>query len=337
MAEPSSVRPQPLSESPVRVAVVAGASGFLGGALIRALQADGYRIRTIGRSGADAAWGDPDGLRRVIDGSDLLINLAGKSVGCRYNDANRDEILRSRVETTRELHRAVASAAAPPAVWLNSSTATIYRYATDRAQTETDGELGVGFSVDVARNWEDAFFDGDLPSTRRVALRLAIVLGDGPATRQLFLAAKLGLAGSNYDGWGWQHRRYRGIGPQPTGGVHAPAHRTRGEQRFSWVHVDDVVGVVRHIVADPGITGPINVSSPQVSDNRTVMAAIRRRVGRRVGLPTYRWMLEIGMWALRKESELLLKSRWVEPELLLASGYRFEHTDLDETLRSLEV
>jgi len=317
------------------VAVIAGASGFIGGELIAALRSDGYLIRTIGRSGADVAWDDPAGIRRVVDGADLLVNLAGKSVGCRYTDANRDEILRSRVETTRELNAAVAAATDPPALWLNASTGTIYRYATDRAQTERAGELGAGFSVDVATNWEAEFFAGELPRTRRVALRMAIVLGDGTATRQIFRAARLGLGGPNYDGWWPQHRRYRGIGPTPSGGVHAPAHTSRGEQRFSWIHIDDLIGAVRFIRSHPEITGPVNLSAPVASDNRTLMAAVRRRVRMPVGIPTYRWMLEIGMVLLRKESELLLKSRWVAPELLLEAGFRFRYTDLDDALRSL--
>jgi len=135
------------------VAVLAGASGFIGTALRDALADEGYEIRTIGRSGP-VRWGDTAAIRAAVDGADLLVNLAGKSVNCRYTDRNRAEILRSRVETTRELRDAVAAAAHPPRVWMNASTATIYRHAMDRPQTESDGELGTGFSVDVARGWE---------------------------------------------------------------------------------------------------------------------------------------------------------------------------------------
>ena len=157
-------------------AVVAGAGGFIGEALVAALMDDGYDVVTVGRTAA-VRWDDPAAIAAAVDGSDLLVNLAGKSVDCRYTDRNRDEILRSRVETTRALHAAVAAASAPPRLWLNASTATIYRHAMDRPNTESGGELGQGFSVDVARSWERAFFAGDLPRTRRVALRLAIVVG----------------------------------------------------------------------------------------------------------------------------------------------------------------
>ena len=327
-----------MADSPAesKIAVIAGASGFIGGELSRALQSDGYQIRTIGRANADAVWGDTAALGKVIDGSQILINLAGRIVNCRYNDANRNEIFSSRIDTTRELRESVQSCVNPPALWLNSSTATIYRYALDRPQTEAAGELGSGFSVDVAKNWENEFFAEDLPKTRRVALRMAIVLGEGPAKKLLFTAARLGLGGPNFDGWSLPHQRYRGIGPTPSGNGHKPGERTRGEQRFSWIHIDDVIGAVRFIRDNPEISGPVNLSAPGVTNNRELMALVRNRVRMPIGLPSYRWMLEIGMWLLRTESELVLKSRWVVPERLLESGYVFQHTDIAGALAAVE-
>jgi len=266
-----------------------------------------------------------------VDGAAVLVNLAGKSVDCRYTDRNRDEILSSRLDTTRALHRAVERASTPPRVWLNSSTATIYRHATDRPQTEAGGELGTGFSVDVARAWESAFFAGDLPTTRRVALRMAIVVGDGPATRMLLTLARVGLAGPQYDGWVPRHRRYRGIGPRPTGDA-PPAYRSGGRQRFSWVHLDDVVAAVRFLIDRDDIDGAVNVAAPTPTDNRTLMRTLRGVVGAPIGIPSRRWMLELAMWALRTEPELLLKSRWVLPARLEAAGFTFRHTDLAEAL-----
>lgn len=317
------------------VAVIAGGSGFVGQALRTALAGDGYDIRLVGRDGPDARWSDPQSLHRAVDGAALLVNLAGKPVACRYNDANRDEILRSRVETTRLLRQAVTDASAPPPVWLNASTATIYRYALDRPQTEATGELGSGFSVDVARDWEDEFFAGDLPGTRRASLRMAIVVGDGPATRTLLRLARLGLGGPQYDGRWFPHRRYRGIGAHPSGDGRAPWHRSKGRQKFSWIHIDDVVGAVRHLRDHSAISGPVNLAAPEAADNRTLMAALRRTVGAPVGLPAPRFVLEPAMWALRRESELLLKSRWVAPEVLSASGFGFRFTDLEAALRDV--
>lgn len=324
-------------------AVIAGASGFIGRALADVLRAEGYDVRTIGRgldrdadaTEADAQWTDAAGIARLVDGADVLVNLAGKSVNCRYTDRNRDEILRSRVETTRALRDAVAQASAPPRVWLNASTATIYAHSSDRPNGEDDGRIGTGFSVDVARSWEAEFFAGELPATRRVALRMAIVLGDGPATRTLTLLARSGLGGPQFDGRWFPHRRYRGIGPNPTGDGAAPRHDTRGRQRFSWVHLDDVVRAVLFLAARDDISGPVNIASPEASDNRTLMRTLRRVVGARVGLPAARWMLEPAMWALRTEPELVLKSRWVVPRRLLDAGFDFAHTDLEEALRDI--
>src|SRR4051794_13991410 len=214
--------------------VIAGASGFMGRAIHGAYAADGAEVRTIGRGDADARWTEPSELRRVIDGADVLINLAGKSVNCRYGRANREEILRSRVSTTRSLAQAVGQAASPPAVWFNASTATIYRHADDRPMTESTGELGEGFSVSVARAWEDAFFEPDLASTRRVALRTAIVLGDGSALIPLLRLARIGMGGAHLDGrWPASPARRRA-------GTYHAFRTSGGRQHFSWVHLDDV-------------------------------------------------------------------------------------------------
>ena len=198
-------------------AVLAGASGFLGPLLAADLRERGYQVVLLGRRGPDVRWSDPAALRQAVDGADLLLNLAGRSVGCRYTHAHREEVYASRVGTTRALADAVRHAERPPRLWLNASTATIYRHAADRAQTESDGELGEGFSVDVARDWERAFFADETPGTRRVALRMAIVLGDGPALTMLLRAARFGLGGPQQDGWWFPHRRYRGIGPDASG------------------------------------------------------------------------------------------------------------------------
>lgn len=323
-----------MNDIPRPIAVVAGASGFIGRAAAAAFAADGYDVRLIGRS-APTGWSDRAALVRAVDGADVVLNLAGKSVNCRYTDRNRDEILRSRVETTRALGTAIVAAARPPRVWLNASTATIYRHAMDRPQTETEGERGTSFSPDVARSWESAFFAGDLPQTRRVALRMAIVIGDGPATRLLFILARTGLGGPQHDGWSLPHRRYRGIGDHPTGTDTAPWHRTRGRQRFSWVHIDDVVAAIRFLRDHDDIGGPVNIASPHPSENRTLMATLRRIVGMPVGVPSTRWMLEPAMWALRTEPELILKSRWVLPDRLTQAGFTFRHPDLEEALRDV--
>ncbi|MFC9443972.1 MULTISPECIES: epimerase [Brevibacterium] len=326
---------EPLAHPPI--AVIAGASGFVGRSLLGPLEEWGYRVRTIRRgASADTTWEDPAGIAAAVDGADLLINLAGRSVGCRYNDHNRNEIWNSRILTTRALHNAVTAASAPPRLWINASTATIYRHATDRPQTESTGEIGAGFSVDVATGWEAELFRGDLPRTRRVAARMAIVLGDGAALTMLATAARFGAGGPQLEGRWFGHRRYRGIGPTPSGPTvwrgHEPTH---GHQRFSWIHIEDLIAAIRFIDAHPELSGPINLASPGVSDNTALMAALRRAVRMPIGIPAPRWLLESGMLVLQQESELVLKSRWVLPEKLEAAGFDFRWTDVGAAVKSL--
>ncbi|WP_314139370.1 DUF1731 domain-containing protein [uncultured Plantibacter sp.] len=309
--------------------VVAGASGFIGRRLVESFRADGATVSVIGRGAADARWGDHAGIARLVDGADLLVNLAGKSVNCRYTPSNRAEILRSRVDTTTELARAVRAAVSPPPLWINSSTATIYRHADDRPMTEADGEIGSGFSVDVATAWEQAFFADELPGTRRVALRIAIVLGDGGALTPLRWLARLGLGGPQLDGHWPTSRSRRAAGTDHRFGTPG------GRQRFSWIHLDDVIGIVRFLRGHPELDGVVNVTSPNPTDNRGFMRTVRYVLGMPVGLPAPRWLLEIGMSVLRTESELVLKSRWALPERLLQAGYRFEHPTLDPALRDI--
>ncbi|BDZ37649.1 hypothetical protein GCM10025863_02630 [Microbacterium suwonense] len=194
--------------------------------------------------------------------------------------------------------------------------------------TEADGEIGTGFSVEVAKAWEAALFADSLPATRRVALRTAIVLGDGGVLGPLRHLARLGLGGTQLDGW-WPVTRAR----REAGTAHFPGARG-GRQRFSWIHVDDVVGIIDFLEEHPELDGPVNASTPNPVDNVTFMASVRRALGVRFGPPTPRWMLEIGAIGIRTETELILKSRWVLPGRLTQAGYVFRHPDLDGALEA---
>lgn len=334
--------------------VIGGSSGFIGRHLVERYRARGREVVTISRSAADLTWDDTDGIAAAVDGAGLVIGLAGKSVGCRYTAKNREEIFTSRLATTTALSDAIAAAQNPPPLWINASTATIYRHADDRPMTESGGEIGEGFSVDVARAWERALFAADLPATRRVALRTAIVLGRdtsettgspeaavssragscgaarslGAGSRNgalgpLINLARIGLGGAQYDGrWPATPGRRR-AGTAHTYGT--PGAR----QRFSWIHLDDVAGIIDFLEAHPELDGPINAAAPNPSDNRGFMAAIRSATGMPVGLPVARWMLEIGAIAIGTETELVLKSRWVLPERLQAAGYEFAYPELE--------
>ena len=245
-----------------------------------------------------------------LEGADALVNLAGRSVNCRYHRRNRQAILESRTSTTRVLGEAVGACSKPPGVWINSSTATIYRHAEDRPQSESSGELGDGFSAEVARSWEEAFFGTPVPGrVRQVALRTALVFGRERATVLSYL---LRLA---------QFRLGGRMGS--------------GRQRVSWIHEEDFCRAVEWIIDQPEFDGAVNLSSPQSVTNSDLMAAVRRAAGVRLGLPASRLMLEAGTFLLRTESELVLKSRWVIPERLVQGGFAFHWGDLDHALSNL--
>ena len=307
--------------------VIGGSSGFMGRELQQKYRAEGREVVTISRTGADLTWADQSGIDQAVDGAALVIGLAGKSVNCRYTPENRAEIFRSRLTTTASLSRAIAAAENPPALWVNSSTATIYRHAEDRPMTESSGEIGNGFSVEVAKAWEKALFADALPRTRRVALRSTIVLGHGGVLGPLKNLARIGLGGAQHDGW-WPVSRKR----KAAGTAHYPGAK-HGTQRFSWVHIDDVTRIIDFVEQHPELEGPVNAASPNPVDNRTFMATVRRVLGARVGPPMPRWMLEIGAIGIRTETELILKSRWVLPEKLASAGVAFPHPTLESPVR----
>jgi len=291
----------------MKTAVLAGASGFIGSYFRQQLADAGWQVRTIGRTG-DALWGDTGAMTALLENAELLINLTGKSVSCRYSPANKAEILRSRVETTAELGRAVAACANPPRDWFNASTGTIYRDARDHAQTEDDGEPGSGFSVDVARAWEAALDAAATPRTRKIPLRITIVMGPGGGVMAPFnILARCGLGGPMGD----------------------------GGQKFSWIHVEDLFRAVMFLHEDPRITGSVNIGSPHVVDNRELMAGVRRAMDKPWGLPTPAWLLKPGAVLIRTETELVLKSRWVQPKKLQDAGFSWRYPVLDDALANI--
>lgn len=307
--------------------VIGGATGFMGRYLASRMREAGREVVTISRGGDGLRWGDQAGIDQAVEGAALVIGLAGKSVNCRYTAGNRAEIFRSRLETTASLSSAIAKARNPPPLWVNSSTATIYRHAEDRPMTESDGEIGTGFSVEVAKAWEKELFATDLPATRRVALRSAIVLGDGGVLAPLKSLARLGLGGAQHDGRWPLSRARRAAG---TAHLRGALH---GRQRFSWVHIEDVARIIDFLEATPGLEGPVNAAAPNPVDNAEFMATVRRVLGTPFGPPTPRWMLELGAIGIRTETELILKSRWVLPERLLAAGFTFRYPTLEAAIR----
>lgn len=306
--------------------VIPGGTGQVGRILARAYHAEGHEVVVLSRRAEPAPWwravvwdGETIGdWAAAIDGADVVVNLAGRSVNCRYTPANRREILESRVRSTRVVGRAIAAAARPPSTWLQASTATIYAHRFDGANDERTGILGGAerdvpdtwrFSIDVARAWEQAADEIDLCSTRVVKLRSAMVMSPdrGGIFDTLLGLVRLGLGGSV----------------------------AGGGQFVSWIHDTDFVRALGFIVDREDLSGVVNVAAPHPLPYADFMRALRAAWGARVGLPATRWMLALGALAMRTETELVLKSRRVVPGRLLESGFEFRHAEWSEAARDL--
>ena len=303
--------------------ILAGGSGFLGHVLRNHFLKQGCDVVVLTRSprqmdgsSRECFWDGrtPGEWTRELDGADVLINLAGRSVDCRYTARNRRLMLDSRVDSTLVLGEAIARCANPPKVWLNSSTATIYKHNFGPAWNES-GKIGATpeakdeFSVQIAKAWEQALDAAPTPRTRKVALRMAMVFGHGRNSvfPMLCRLARCGLGG----------------------------HMGSGSQYVSWIHKADLCRAIDWIVEHEDISGPVNLAAPNPVTNREMMATVRERCGVFFGLPAPEWLLEVGAFFLRTETELIIKSRRVVPGRLLASGFEFQFPHLHEAMVNL--
>ena len=305
--------------------VIPGGNGQIGRILARAAQVRGHHVTILSRRPMQGPWDHVawDGRTlgpwtSVIDGADVVINLAGRSVDCRYTPANRQEILTSRVDSTRVIGAAIAQAARPPRAWLQAGTATIYSHRYDAAQDEAHGILGGNephapdtwrFSIEVAQAWEAATKAVNLPQTRTVILRSAMVMSPdhGGVFDVILRLVRWGLGGP----WG------------------------NGRQFMSWIHDQDFLRAVFYLIESSDLAGPVNLAAPTPLPQAEFMRALRTAWGIRLGLPAPGPLLELGALILRTETELTLKSRRVVPQRLQDSGFTFDHPTWPEAAAEL--
>lgn len=302
--------------------LLAGGSGFLGQALAQRFCKSGIEVVILTR----APRGRIDGIKelswdgkslgewaQLVDGADAVINLTGRSVDCRYTAANRRIIVASRVDSTRVLGEAIARCTKPPRVWLNSSSATIYKHTFTTPMDEA-GEMGAtpeakdDFSVEVIRQWERALDEARTPATRKIALRITMVFGaEGGVFPVLRRLARFGLGG----------------------------RMGSGKQFVSWIHIADFLRAMEWLLGHDNFSGPVNLAAPNPLPNADMMKLMRKAVGMPIGLPATEGMLEVGAVFLRTETELILKSRRVVPGRLLAAGFQFQFPEMGAALREL--
>jgi len=306
--------------------VLPGGSGHVGTMLARAFHRDGHQVVVLSRKPEPRPWRtvtwdgtSPGAWTEELEDADAVINLAGRTVNCRYGAKNRDEIMRSRVESTKAVGQAITRCQRPPRVWLQASTATIYEHRYDAPNDEATGILGGAepnapdtwrFSIDVATAWEKAAREGAAQTkTRLVLLRSAITMSPdvGGPFDMLLKLVRLGLGGRNGN----------------------------GRQYVSWIHESDFIRAVYWLIEHEAISGPVNLAAPNPLPNAEFMRDLRRAWGTSIGLPSTDWMLEIGAFVLRTETELILKSRRVVPGLLLDKGFTFQFPDWPQAAREL--
>src|ERR1700733_352980 len=306
--------------------VIPGGTGQVGTLLARAFHRDGHEVTVWGRQPSMSApwrveqWNPAEisGWAHKLEGIDVLVNLAGRSVNCRYTAENRRQIMESRVGSVRALGKAIAGLKRPPRIWLQASTATIYAHTYTAAHDEASGIIGGlepgapaswRFSIEVASAWEKALDEASTPATRKIKLRSAVVMNPdrGSIFDTLLGLVRRGLGGASGD----------------------------GRQYVSWIHETDFVNAVYFLLEREAMNGVVNLSSPNPLPNREFMSQLRQAWGTKVGLPATKWMLEIGAALMGTESELVLKSRRVIPGRLLKEGFQFAYPEWEGAAREL--
>jgi len=296
--------------------IIAAGTGFLGNVLIQHFNNKFEEIVILTRGKSEIKnkikyvnWDAKSfsGWEKELENADVVINLAGKSVDCRYTEKNKAEILASRIESTKILNEAILQCKNPPKHFINSSTATIYRHSEDKEMDEYTGEIGNDFSMNVAKSWEKTFYEIDTPNTLKTAIRTSIVLGKkGGAFIPLKKLTQFGLGGKNGN----------------------------GKQFVSWIHEKDFARAVEFII-EKKLSGSVNVISPKPIRNEVFMKKLQKEIGIPFGLPISKTLLEFGARIINTETELILKSRNVIPKRLTENGFEFEFADLNKTFKNL--
>lgn len=293
--------------------IIAAGTGFLGKNLEKYFIEKGNEVYILTRNPKrkNEIYWDAKTLgewKNSIEDSDVLINLTGKSVDCRYTEKNKKEIYDSRINSTKVLQRAVDHCVNKPKIWLNASSATIYVHSETQLNTEENGIIGDDFSMNICKSWEKEFFTIKHENVRKVALRTSIVLGEhGGAFPKLKMIAKLGLGGK----------------------------QGRGDQNVSWIHIDDFCKAVEWSINHENISGAINITAPNPLSNEELMKKLRNRLKIPFGLNAPVWQMEIASVFLGTETELVLKSRNAYPEILIKNGFEFSYPTIDSAFQNL--
>lgn len=293
--------------------IIAAGTGFLGKNLEQYFINKNHEVKILTRNPkrANEIFWDGKTLgnwKNELENAAILINLAGKSVDCRYNEKNKKEIFDSRIDSTKVLQKSIDECKNPPKIWLNASSATIYTHSETHLNTEENGIIGDDFSMNICKSWEREFYKTENKNIRKVALRTSIVLGkNGGAFPKFKQISKIGLGGK----------------------------QGRGNQIMSWIHIDDFCEAIHFIIENENLKGAINITAPTPLTNDQMMKQIRNKIKIPFGIPSPVWLLEIAAIFIRTETELMLKSRNVYPEILVKNGFQFRYDNFEKALDNL--
>ena len=288
--------------------VIAGGTGFIGQYLKARFEEDGYTVYVISRQTGHIGWDKAEDISNALEFAEMLVNLAGKPINTRFTEQNKADLISSRVNTTKVLGEALLKCKNPPAIWLNASGAHIYGTDDQKEHTENDSLDYTFFPAIMAQKWEDALYQFSLPATREIALRISIVLGKGGGVLQPFLMlTKLFLGGK----------------------------QGSGKQKFSWIHLEDFYQILHFAKNNTSIEGALNICSPEVVENATLMRTLRQTMKIPFGLPAPEFGIKIGARIMGIEPDLILKSLSVYPQKLMDSGYKFRYPTLKSAIQQI--
>lgn len=287
--------------------VIAGGTGFIGSYLVKRFTDTGHHVLVVSRQKGYISW-DTHELQKALEGADLVINLAGKSINCRHNSKNKRKLVNSRIQPTIRIGEVAARCKQPPVLWINASAAGVYKPSYNFANTEMNCEYDTGFLADLVLQWESVFFGFNLPKTRQVALRTSVVLGKGGgALTPLKMLTRLGLGGKHGD----------------------------GKQLFSWIHIEDYFRILLFLIENEDIQGIVNCTSPKPVKDEVLMQTMRDVLQMQSGLPASVSVIRIVSFLIGTESSLLLNSSYLLPARLTEKGFNFAYGDIHKSLKSL--
>ncbi len=291
----------------MRKVVIAGGTGFIGKYLDTRFRERGFEVVLISRDKAHVSW-ELTALTEALNNADLLINLAGKSINCRYSEDEKKAIMDSRISTTQMLGNALLNCVQAPKLWINASATGVYPPSINQPMSEAETELGSDFLAEVVSNWENVFFGFKLPATRQVALRTSVVLGkNGGALSPLAWLTRFGLGGK----------------------------QAEGTQMFSWIHMEDYFRIILFLQEQESLDGVVNCTSPHPISNDEFMNELRTVLHAPFGIPAPEFAIKWGAKLIGTEPDLLLNSVYVIPKRLSEAGFKFMFPEINKTLYDL--